>query len=97
VLSYVPLGLSLEEAAELRRDDPEAYAARSTTTMVTHVEAMVQLLERGAQVFDYGNNLRQRAKEAGFERAFAFPGFVPAYIRPEFCLGRGPFRWAALS
>ncbi len=97
VLSYFPLGSSLEEAAELRRTDPEAYAARSTSTMVQHVQAMVGLLERGAVVFDYGNNLRQRAKEAGFERAFEFPGFVPAYIRPEFCLGRGPFRWAALS
>src|SRR5690606_472817 len=82
---------------ELRRTDPEAYAARSTSTMLEHVQAMVQLLKRGAVVFDYGNNLRQRAKEAGFERAFEFPGFVPAYLRPEFCLGRGPFRWAALS
>ena len=97
VMSYVPLGLSPEEARDLRQEDPEAYAARSVATMVEHVRAMVELLDRGAAVFDYGNNLRQRAKEAGFERAFAFPGFVPAYIRPEFCLGRGPFRWAALS
>jgi len=97
VQSYVPLGLSIDEATVLRRVDAEAYAARSVATMVLHVQAMVRLLERGAAVFDYGNNLRQRAKEAGFERAFAFPGFVPAYIRPEFCLGRGPFRWAALS
>jgi urocanate hydratase len=65
--------------------------------MVQHVEQMVQLLDRGSVVFDYGNNLRQRAHEAGLARAFAFPGFVPAYIRPEFCLGRGPFRWAVLS
>jgi urocanate hydratase len=65
--------------------------------MVDHVRAMVALLDRGSVTFDYGNNLRQRAHEAGFARAFAFPGFVPAYIRPEFCLGRGPFRWAALS
>jgi urocanate hydratase len=65
--------------------------------MVLHVRAMVGLLDRGSVVFDYGNNLRQRAHEAGYARAFAFPGFVPAYIRPEFCLGRGPFRWAALS
>ena len=97
VLSYVALGLSVDEARALGQADPKAYAARSVLTMVQHVRHMVTLLERGAVVFDYGNNLRQRAKEAGFEQAFAFPGFVPAYIRPEFCLGRGPFRWAALS
>src|SRR5690606_28834299 len=73
------------------------YAARSVATMVEHARAMLALLDRGSVAFDYGNNLRQRAHEAGCERAFAFPGFVPAYIRPEFCLGRGPFRWAALS
>ncbi len=97
VHSYVPAGLSLAEAAALRASAPDEYAARSVSTMVQHVQAMVHLLERGSVVFDYGNNLRQRAHEAGFARAFAFPGFVPAYIRPEFCLGRGPFRWAALS
>jgi len=97
VLSYVPTGLSLDAASELRATDPERYAALSTSTMATHVEQMVGLMDRGAVTFDYGNNLRQRAKEAGFARAFDFPGFVPAYIRPEFCLGRGPFRWAALS
>lgn len=97
VLSYVPTGLSLDAASELRATDPERYAALSTSTMATHVEHMVGLMDRGAVTFDYGNNLRQRAKEAGFARAFDFPGFVPAYIRPEFCLGRGPFRWAALS
>ncbi len=97
VLSYVPAGLSLQAALDLRRDDPRAYSERSVATMTAHVRAMVALLDRGSVVFDYGNNLRQRAHEAGFERAFAFPGFVPAYIRPEFCLGRGPFRWAALS
>jgi len=97
VASYVPTGLSLAEAATLRSADPPAYGARSVSTMVEHVRAMVELLDRGSVVFDYGNNLRQRAREAGFARAFAFPGFVPAYIRPEFCLGRGPFRWAALS
>jgi urocanate hydratase len=97
VSSYVPVGLTLEAAAELRRNDPRAYAERSERTMAEHVRLMVELLDRGSVVFDYGNNLRQRAHEAGFARAFAFPGFVPAYIRPEFCLGRGPFRWAALS
>jgi urocanate hydratase len=97
VQSYVPAGLSLAEAAALRGSDPADYAARSVATMVQHVRAMVQLLDRGSVAFDYGNNLRQRAHEAGFARAFAFPGFVPAYIRPEFCLGRGPFRWAVLS
>jgi urocanate hydratase len=97
VLSYVPHGLSLEEAGALRASDEKAYAARSVSSMVAHVRAMVGLLDRGSIVFDYGNNLRQRAHEAGLQRAFAFPGFVPAYIRPEFCRGRGPFRWAALS
>jgi urocanate hydratase len=97
VLSYVPRGLSLAEANTLRAADEKSYAKRSVDTMVEHVRAMVGLLDRGSVVFDYGNNLRQRAHEAGYERAFAFPGFVPAYIRPEFCRGRGPFRWAALS
>jgi urocanate hydratase len=97
VLSYVPAGLRLAEAVALRGSDERAYHEQSTHTMLRHVEAMVQLLDRGSVVFDYGNNLRQRAHEAGLGRAFAFPGFVPAYIRPEFCRGRGPFRWAALS
>jgi urocanate hydratase len=97
VLSYVPRGLAFAEAMALRAGDPASYRARSVATMVDHVRAMVALLDRGSVTFDYGNNLRQRAHEAGFARAFAFPGFVPAYIRPEFCLGRGPFRWAALS
>jgi urocanate hydratase len=97
VLSYVPSGLSLAEATALRGTDPRSYRERSARSMAEHVEKMVALLDRGSIVFDYGNNLRQRAREAGFERASAFPGFVPAYIRPEFCLGRGPFRWAALS
>jgi urocanate hydratase len=97
VLSYVPRGLALADALALRAADPAGYRARSVQTMVEHVRAMVALLDRGSVVFDYGNNLRQRAHEAGLSRAFAFPGFVPAYIRPEFCLGRGPFRWAALS
>jgi urocanate hydratase len=97
LLSYVPRGFSSREAVGLRAADPASYRARSVETMVEHVRAMVALLDRGSVVFDYGNNLRQRAHEAGFARAFAFPGFVPAYIRPEFCLGRGPFRWVALS
>jgi urocanate hydratase len=97
VLSYVPSGLDLAQCSALRSADPAGYARRSVATMREHVAQMVALLDRGSVVFDYGNNLRQRAREAGFERAFAFPGFVPAYIRPEFCLGRGPFRWAALS
>ncbi len=97
VLSYVPAGLSLEEAETLRKANPAEYEARSLDTMKRHVEAMVQLQESGAITFDYGNNIRQRAFDHGFKDAFAFPGFVPAYIRPQFCRGRGPFRWAALS
>ena len=96
-LSYVPSGLTRREAETLRRTSPDDYEARSLATMEKHVRAMVALQEKGAVTFDYGNNLRQRAKDQGFENAFAFPGFVPAYIRPQFCLGRGPFRWAALS
>jgi urocanate hydratase len=97
VLSYVPAEMSLAEALELRAKDPAAYERRSLDTMTRHVRAMVALQQRGATTFDYGNNLRQRAKEHGYADAFAFPGFVPAYIRPQFCLGRGPFRWATLS
>jgi urocanate hydratase len=97
ILSYVPLGLGVAEAGALRVNAPADYAERSLDTMRRHVEAMVSSLRRGATVFDYGNNLRQRAKERGYAEAFAFPGFVPAYIRPQFCLGRGPFRWVALS
>lgn len=97
VLSYVPLGLGLAEAKTLRQNDAPAYAERSRDTMARHVRAMLELQRRGAVTFDYGNNLRQRAKERGVTDAFAFPGFVPAYIRPEFCRGRGPFRWVALS
>jgi urocanate hydratase len=94
---YVPTGLTLREAAALRRRDPGAYERRSLATMKRHVAAMLALQKRGAQVFDYGNNLRQRALDQGLKRAFDFPGFVPAYIRPQFCRGRGPFRWVALS
>jgi urocanate hydratase len=94
---YVPEEWSLARAVQERRADPEGYVERSTASMMRHVEAMVALQGRGAVVFDYGNNLRQRALEGGVEQAFSFPGFVPAYIRPQFCRGRGPFRWVALS
>jgi urocanate hydratase len=96
-LSYIPARLSPEDAQELRLDDPAAYVRRARESMARHVEAMVDFLDRGAEVFDYGNSLRAEAKLGGFERAFAFPGFVPAYIRPLFCEGKGPFRWVALS
>ena len=95
--SYVPDGLTLEAAAQLLADDARGYEARARDTMRRHVELMVRLRERGAVTFDYGNNIRQVALEEGFADAFAFPGFVPAYIRPQFCVGRGPFRWVALS
>jgi urocanate hydratase len=97
VMSYVPSGLALDEAQSLRERDSEQYSELSQDTMARHVRAMLELQRRGAITFDYGNNLRQRAKERGVADAFDFPGFVPAYIRPEFCRGRGPFRWAALS
>jgi len=97
VLMYVPIGLSVEEAAALRKSDPQEYERRSMPSMARHVEAMLEFQRRGAEVFDYGNNIRQRALDAGVEDAFAFPGFVPAYIRPLFCEGKGPFRWVALS
>ena len=94
---YIPAGLAPAAAAELRGQDPEAYIARAGESMARQVRAMLELRQRGAIVFDYGNNLRQQAKLAGVEEAFAYPGFVPAYIRPLFCEGKGPFRWAALS
>ena len=97
VLMYVPIGLSVEEAAALRKSDPQEYERRSMPSMARHVEAMLEFQRRGAEVFDYGNNIRQRALDAGVKDAFAFPGFVPAYIRPLFCEGKGPFRWVALS
>jgi urocanate hydratase len=95
-LAYIPHGLSVEHAALFRERQP-AYQMAAIDTMTRHVRAMVALQSRGAKTFDYGNNIRQRAFENGYKDAFAFPGFVPAYIRPQFCLGRGPFRWAALS
>ncbi|HEY2473509.1 MAG TPA: urocanate hydratase [Candidatus Cybelea sp.] len=94
---YVPAGLSLAEAAELRRGDPEEYQRRALASCGEQVRAMVRYLDAGAVVFDYGNNIRAQAQRAGFERAFDFPGFVPAFIRPLFCRGSGPFRFAALS
>jgi urocanate hydratase len=94
---YVPAGLTLEEAAELRARDPQGYVARAYASMAAQCEAMVGFGDAGAVVFDYGNNLRAGAREGGFERAFSYPGFVPAFIRPMFFEGKGPFRWVALS
>ncbi len=94
---YIPRGYSLEEAARLREGDPEEYIRLAKESMGIHVQAMLDLQERGAVVFDYGNNIRQQAQEVGVKNAFDFPGFVPAYIRPLFCEGKGPFRWVALS
>jgi urocanate hydratase len=94
---YVPHGISYKEALELRKNNPERYIAMAYKSMVRHCQAMVELQKRGAVVFDYGNNLRGQAEKAGYAEAFAFPGFVPAYIRPLFCEGKGPFRWVALS
>ncbi len=97
VMSYIPTGLSMQEADELRKSDPDEYARRSLDSMSAHIRAMLEFQRRGAEVFDYGNNLRQRAYDNGVNDAFDFPGFVPAYIRPLFCEGKGPFRWVALS
>ncbi|PJB54229.1 MAG: urocanate hydratase [Bdellovibrio sp. CG_4_9_14_3_um_filter_39_7] len=94
---YVPRGMSLGEAMELRKSNPSLYAEKSYATMGDHVKAMLSFLEKGSHVFDYGNNLREGAKISGIKNAFDFPGFVPAYIRPLFCEGSGPFRWVALS
>ena len=94
---YVPHGLSLEEATALRQSDPREYTRRSVASIVTHVQAMLELQGRGAVTFDYGNNIRTVALDAGVTNAFDFPGFVPAYVRPLFCEGKGPFRWVALS
>jgi len=94
---YVPAGVDLDEAERLRRDDPEEYVRRARHSAAAHCYAMVGFMDAGAEVFDYGNSLRAEAKLGGFERAFDYPGFVPAYIRPLFCEGKGPFRWVALS
>jgi urocanate hydratase len=94
---YVPQGLSVDEAATLRASDPAEYVRRARASIVTHVEGLLEYVRRGAYVFDYGNNLRGEARDGGLTEAFSYPGFVPAYIRPLFCRGIGPFRWAALS
>jgi urocanate hydratase len=94
---YVPAGMSLDDAAELRANDPAAYVKKSTASMARHVEAMLALKRAGAVAFDYGNNIRKQALDAGCKDAFEIPGFVPEYIRPLFCEGKGPFRWVALS
>ena len=94
---YVPNGMTLEDAMELRKRDPKAYTERSLDTMARHVEGMLKLQKMGAVTFDYGNNIRTFAFDHGVKNAYDFPGFVPEYIRPLFCEGRGPFRWAALS
>src|SRR5712691_8250553 len=94
---YVPAGLDVSEAAALRASDPDTYVRRARESIVAHVEGMLEYVRRGAYVFDYGNNLRGEAREGGVAEAFSYPGFVAAYIRPLFCRGIGPFRWAALS
>jgi urocanate hydratase len=94
---YIPAGMSLADAVALRAEKPDEYVRRATASAVTHVEAMLTLQQRGAVTFDYGNNIRTVAFDAGVSNAFDFPGFVPAYIRPLFCEGKGPFRWVALS
>jgi urocanate hydratase len=94
---YVPAGLAVEDAARLRKRDPEEYVRRSYASMADQVRAMLEMQRRGSVVFDYGNNLRGQALQAGVKDAFSYPGFVVAYIRPMFCEGRGPFRWIALS
>ncbi|BFU46720.1 urocanate hydratase [Krasilnikovia sp. MM14-A1004] len=96
-LSYLPVGVDVADWAEYARTKPEEFTDRARQSMARHVEAMVGFLDAGAEVFDYGNSIRGEAQLGGYERAFAFPGFVPAYIRPLFCEGKGPFRWAALS
>jgi urocanate hydratase len=96
-MTYIPNDLSLEAAARMRSEDPDEYIRRSREAMVRHVEAMVGFMDGGAEVFDYGNSLRAEAQLGGYGRAMDYPGFVPAYIRPLFCEGKGPFRWAALS
>jgi len=94
---YIPAGMTLDEATALRENDPETYKHRAMESMAKHVQAMLDWQKKGSIVFDYGNNLRQRAFDFGVENAFDYPGFVPAYIRPLFCEGKGPFRWVALS
>jgi urocanate hydratase len=97
LVGYIPAGLSPAEAASLRSSDPDEYLRRARASIVRHVEGMLEFVTAGSHVFDYGNNLRGEAREGGLSEAFSYPGFVPAYIRPLFCSGIGPFRWAALS
>jgi urocanate hydratase len=94
---YLPGGVEFEDWTTAREKDPAGYTERAQESMARHVTAMVGFMDKGAEVFDYGNSIRAEAKEAGYSRAFDFPGFLPAYIRPLFCEGKGPFRWAALS
>ncbi|MFD3759093.1 urocanate hydratase [Streptomyces sp. NPDC058622] len=96
-LAYLPVGVDFDDMASYAAKDPAGFTTRARESMATHVEAMVGFMDAGAEVFDYGNSIRGEAQLAGYDRAFAFPGFVPAYIRPLFCEGKGPFRWAALS
>ncbi len=96
-LFYLPIGTSVSDWAAEREADPVGFTTRARESMAVHVRAMVELQDRGAEVFDYGNSIRDEARKGGYDRAFEFPGFVPAYIRPLFCEGKGPFRWAALS
>ncbi|NGO15029.1 urocanate hydratase [Streptomyces sp. HC44] len=96
-LSYLPVGVDFDDMASYAAKDPAGFTTRARESMARHVEAMVGFMDAGAEVFDYGNSIRGEAQLFGYERAFAFPGFVPAYIRPLFCEGKGPFRWAALS
>jgi len=96
-LSYLPVGVSVEDWHEFAEKDPEDFTKRARESMARHVQAMVEFQDAGAEVFDYGNSIRDEARQGGYGRAFEFPGFVPAYIRPLFCEGKGPFRWAALS
>src|SRR5215469_5101636 len=96
-LTYLPRGVAFGDMPALRAEDPAGFTRRARESMAAHVEAMVGFMDAGAEVFDYGNSIRGEAELAGYGRAFAFPGFVPAYIRPLFCEGKGPFRWAALS
>jgi len=94
---YIPRGHDMKRASEMRRSDPDRYIREALESIVVHVQAMIDAQERGAVVFDYGNNIRGQAEQGGLRNAFAFPGFVPAFIRPMFCIGKGPFRWIALS
>ena len=96
-LFYLPEGIDFDDARDYADQKPEEFTERAQASMARHVEAMVGFMDEGAEVFDYGNSIRDEARKGGYARAFAFPGFIPAYIRPLFCEGKGPFRWVALS